>query len=159
SSGCLDAASRGPALQAARRLRRHAAGVRRRGRPSARHKLDLGRGGPRRGDAARIVGGTRGRDRGAPRGAPPEGGVMAPEAVFGACFPALAYVYVAYPALVAVLAALVPRPVRRRQALPSVSILVVAHDEEARIARRIENLLALDYPDDRLEILIGSDGS
>ncbi|HHL40760.1 MAG TPA: glycosyltransferase family 2 protein [Deltaproteobacteria bacterium] len=42
---------------------------------------------------------------------------------------------------------------------PSVSILVSAYNEEDVIAKRIENLLALDYPADRLEILIGSDGS
>jgi biofilm PGA synthesis N-glycosyltransferase PgaC len=40
-----------------------------------------------------------------------------------------------------------------------VSVVVAAHDEGARIAERIENLLALDYPRDRLEIVIGSDGS
>jgi cellulose synthase/poly-beta-1,6-N-acetylglucosamine synthase-like glycosyltransferase len=40
-----------------------------------------------------------------------------------------------------------------------VSIIVVAHNEVDRIVSRIENLLALDYPRDRLEIVIGSDGS
>ena len=39
------------------------------------------------------------------------------------------------------------------------SVIVVAHDEADRIAARIDNLLALDYPRDRLEILIASDGS
>jgi len=40
-----------------------------------------------------------------------------------------------------------------------VSVIVVAHDEADRIAARIDNLLAQEYPRDRLEILIASDGS
>ena len=43
--------------------------------------------------------------------------------------------------------------------LPSVAVLVAAHNEERHIAERVRNLLALDYPVDRLHILIGSDGS
>ena len=42
---------------------------------------------------------------------------------------------------------------------PSVAVIVAAHDEEAVIERRIENLLALDYPRDRLEIVVTSDAS
>src|SRR5690606_17413432 len=42
---------------------------------------------------------------------------------------------------------------------PMVSVLVVAHNEASRIAQRIDNLLALDYPRDRLEIVIASDAS
>ena len=39
------------------------------------------------------------------------------------------------------------------------TVIVVAHDEADRIEARIENLLALDYPRDRLQIIVGSDGS
>jgi cellulose synthase/poly-beta-1,6-N-acetylglucosamine synthase-like glycosyltransferase len=42
---------------------------------------------------------------------------------------------------------------------PSVSVLISVYNEEKHIVSRIENLLALDYPHDKLEILIGSDGS
>jgi cellulose synthase/poly-beta-1,6-N-acetylglucosamine synthase-like glycosyltransferase len=42
---------------------------------------------------------------------------------------------------------------------PRVSIVVAAYNEEECIARKIENCLALDYPADKLEVLIGSDGS
>ena len=42
---------------------------------------------------------------------------------------------------------------------PDVSVVIAAHNEELVIGRRIENLLALDYPQERLQILIGSDGS
>jgi cellulose synthase/poly-beta-1,6-N-acetylglucosamine synthase-like glycosyltransferase len=40
-----------------------------------------------------------------------------------------------------------------------VSLLVVAHNEAALIDARIQNLLSLDYPRDRLEIIVASDGS
>ncbi len=43
--------------------------------------------------------------------------------------------------------------------LPRVSIVVSAYNEEAVIAEKIRNCLSLDYPKDRLEILIGDDGS
>ncbi|MGZ8698105.1 MAG: glycosyltransferase family 2 protein, partial [Gaiellaceae bacterium] len=42
---------------------------------------------------------------------------------------------------------------------PSVTVIVAAHDEEAVIERRVENLLALDYPTDRLEVVVASDDS
>ena len=43
--------------------------------------------------------------------------------------------------------------------LPKVSILISAYNEEAVIERKIQNLLELDYPREKLEILIGDDGS
>ena len=43
--------------------------------------------------------------------------------------------------------------------LPHVSVLIAAYNEASCIGRRIENLLEQDYPADRLEILVGSDGS
>ena len=43
--------------------------------------------------------------------------------------------------------------------LPHVSVLIAAYNEQACMARRIENLLAQDYPADKLEILVGSDAS
>jgi len=57
------------------------------------------------------------------------------------------------------LARLRPRPVRREDVTPSVALVVSAHDEEEVIGRRVENLLELDYPAERLEIVVASDGS
>ena len=42
---------------------------------------------------------------------------------------------------------------------PPVAIVISAYNEERHIVSRIENLLALDYPADRLRAYIGSDGS
>jgi glycosyl transferase family 2 len=44
-------------------------------------------------------------------------------------------------------------------ALPSVSLVIAAYDEEAVIAERVRNALALDYPRERLELIVASDGS
>lgn len=51
---------------------------------------------------------------------------------------------------------------RRRESnreLPTVSVLIAAHNEEGCIRQKIENTLAFDYPREKLEIIIGSDGS
>ena len=72
---------------------------------------------------------------------------------------ALAWTHVGYPAAMGALARLRPRPVRREDVTPSVALVVSAHDEEAVIGRRVENLLELDYPPERLEIVVASDGS
>jgi cellulose synthase/poly-beta-1,6-N-acetylglucosamine synthase-like glycosyltransferase len=71
----------------------------------------------------------------------------------------LAYVYVGYPVISWIRARLRGSPHRRVPAEPQVTILVAAHNEAPRIAAKIENLLALDYPPDRLDVVIGSDGS
>src|SRR5216684_4711023 len=81
------------------------------------------------------------------------------EALFWSCVALLVYAHVGYPALVRVWAWLSPRRLSALGGEPEVSVLVVAQDEAARIEARIENLLAQDYPKDRLTILIASDGS
>src|SRR4051794_20845528 len=44
-------------------------------------------------------------------------------------------------------------------ALPAVSLLIAAYNEQAVIADRLEKALASNYPKDKLEIVVGSDGS
>jgi glycosyltransferase involved in cell wall biosynthesis len=82
------------------------------------------------------------------------------KAVFWGSVGALAWTHLGYPAAMGLLARARPRPVRKDAGHePSVSVVVSAHDEETVIARRVENLLALDYPAERLEIVVASDGS
>jgi biofilm PGA synthesis N-glycosyltransferase PgaC len=81
------------------------------------------------------------------------------EGVFWICGLLLAYTYLGYPLLMWVRAARRPRPVWREDHTPQVSVVVVARNEASRIESRIENLLALDYPRDRYEIWVASDGS
>ena len=78
---------------------------------------------------------------------------------FWICAALLVYVYLGYPGLAWARAAVARRPPLCDGALPVVSLIVVAHDEADRIAARIDNLLAQEYPRDRIEILIASDGS
>jgi cellulose synthase/poly-beta-1,6-N-acetylglucosamine synthase-like glycosyltransferase len=74
----------------------------------------------------------------------------------------LAWTYAGYPAFLWLLTRLVPARASRRgtpSPWPRVSIVVAAYNEESVIAERIRNLLALAYPADRVEIVVGSDGS
>jgi len=52
-----------------------------------------------------------------------------------------------------------PKKIRKADVVPSVTVIVPAHDEEEVIERRLDDLLALDYPVDRLEIVVASDAS
>jgi poly-beta-1,6-N-acetyl-D-glucosamine synthase len=81
------------------------------------------------------------------------------EPVFWAAVAGLLYTFAGYPLLITMLARVAPRPVRRASVEPTVSVLIAAHDESRTIGARIENCLALDYPADRLEIVVASDGS
>jgi cellulose synthase/poly-beta-1,6-N-acetylglucosamine synthase-like glycosyltransferase len=72
---------------------------------------------------------------------------------------ALVWTHAAYPMAAWLLARLRARPVRTDDVLPRVTVIVAAHNEESVIERRIENLRALDYPADKLELVVTSDAS
>ncbi len=69
------------------------------------------------------------------------------------------YTYFFYPLLLCIFAKIFRREVKKSSREPSVSIIVSVCDEEDVIEKKIRNLLSLDYPHDKIEILIGSDGS
>ena len=69
------------------------------------------------------------------------------------------YIYIGYPLLIALLAKLRPKPVRRTQIQPSVTLLIAAYNEEDVIREKIENSINLNYPKNKLEIVIVADGS
>jgi cellulose synthase/poly-beta-1,6-N-acetylglucosamine synthase-like glycosyltransferase len=83
--------------------------------------------------------------------------------VFWFCFSGVAFAYLAYPLLIFAFSRIFGRKPSPRtsgaDSLPSVSLLIAAHNEEVEIERRIQNALALKYPTGRLEIVIASDGS
>ena len=66
-----------------------------------------------------------------------------------------------YPVVIFILSRLFPNPVTKGlpDPLPFVTVVIPAHNEEKVVAEKIKNTLALDYPMDRLEILLASDGS
>ncbi|HXY05921.1 MAG TPA: glycosyltransferase family 2 protein [Burkholderiaceae bacterium] len=71
----------------------------------------------------------------------------------------IAYAFVGYPLLLWVWARVHSRPVRRSPIRPTVAIVIVAHNEAARIAMKIESCLAQDYPAQMLRVLVACDGS
>ena len=71
----------------------------------------------------------------------------------------LAYTYVLFPLLVWVRGALGERPYTSAEITPRVSLIIAAHNEGDTIAAKLANVLALDYPRDRLETIVASDGS
>lgn len=71
----------------------------------------------------------------------------------------LVYCYGIYPVMVITLARLFPRPVEKAPVTPSVTLFIPAYNEEEILDRKIENTLSLDYPPERLQIVIVSDGS
>jgi len=79
--------------------------------------------------------------------------------IFCFCLGVLVYIYFGYPVLLRGGLLGRRRPIRKKETFPSVSIVIPAHNEESVIEAKIENLLSLDYPSDKLEILVGSDGS
>ena len=82
------------------------------------------------------------------------------ELVFWVCVVLLVYAQVGYLLLLAVLA----RLRRRRSAAPlpseppTVSLIVAAYDEQDVIAEKVANARALDYPPDRVEVVVAADG-
>ena len=69
------------------------------------------------------------------------------------------YAYAGYPLVLWALTKRRPREAMRKPIHPSVSIIIAARNEADKIRRKIEHSLALDYPDERLEILVASDAS
>jgi biofilm PGA synthesis N-glycosyltransferase PgaC len=69
------------------------------------------------------------------------------------------YAYLGYPLILLALRLAIRREVRKHPIEPFVSLLIPAYNEAGVIERKIENSLALDYPPERLEIVVASDGS
>lgn len=69
------------------------------------------------------------------------------------------YTYLGYPLLVFLLSRLKPASIPRVEELPPVTLLIAAYNEEKVIAQKLENSLALDYPREKLQILVAADGS
>ena len=80
-------------------------------------------------------------------------------AIFWVSLGALLWTHVAYPALVLALARLSRGSILTAEIEPTVTVIVAAYNEERVIARRLVNLLALDYPADKLRIVVTSDAS
>ena len=71
----------------------------------------------------------------------------------------IVYGYIGYPLVLSLLAKRFPQGVAQKEITPRVALLICAFNEEAVIEEKILNSLGIDYPRDRLTIIIASDGS
>ena len=71
----------------------------------------------------------------------------------------IVYAYVGYPLLLLAVARVAGQSVRREETFPSVSIVIAARNEAARLLQKLENLRDLDYPRELVQIVVASDGS
>lgn len=83
----------------------------------------------------------------------------AAQIVFWTSAVALVYTYAGYPIFVYAVSLLFPKRVKRADFEPNLTVLITAYNEERDIRAKIKNTLELDYPKEKLEILIASDGS
>ena len=73
----------------------------------------------------------------------------------------IVYTYFIFPLLVVLRGILLKKPYKSEDVspLPRVSVIIAAYNEEKEIGEKLNNILSLDYPKDRLEVVIASDGS
>ena len=81
------------------------------------------------------------------------------EIVFWVFVSLILYTYLGYPLVVLLLSRLFPRPIRKDDFSPSVSIIIAAYNEQRDLRAKLDNMLSLDYPKDKLEIVVASDCS
>jgi len=74
-------------------------------------------------------------------------------------FGALFYVYIGYPVLLSVIGFFFKRRQAELGYFPTISVLIAAYNEEGGIRKKIEQTLELDYPSDKIEIIVLSDCS
>ncbi|HMB55432.1 MAG TPA: glycosyltransferase, partial [Thermoanaerobaculia bacterium] len=87
---------------------------------------------------------------------------LAAEILFWVCVALILYTHAGYPLALRALLALRRRPTLRPgtwEEPPTVSLIVAAYDEEEVIAAKVAGALALDYPRERLQVIVASDGS
>lgn len=71
----------------------------------------------------------------------------------------IAYGYIGYPLLLAVVGSLRPTRILRAPIEPSMTVIIAAYNEAKDIARKLEMVLALDYPAELRQVIVASDGS
>ena len=69
------------------------------------------------------------------------------------------YTYILYPFALASLSFVFTKQIKKADIQPSVSIIISAYNEEKQIRGKLDNTLSLDYPADKMEVIVASDGS
>jgi cellulose synthase/poly-beta-1,6-N-acetylglucosamine synthase-like glycosyltransferase len=84
---------------------------------------------------------------------------MFAETVFWAMVAVVLYAYVGYSLTILLLARFIHHAIRRAPIEPRVTYLITAYNEEKNVRAKLEQVLSLDYPHDRLEVIVASDAS
>ncbi len=85
--------------------------------------------------------------------------ILITQTIFWLSIAALFYTYIGYPLFVYAVSRLLPKSVIRADFAPTVTVLITAYNEERDIRAKLENTLLIDYPPEKLEILVASDCS
>lgn len=80
------------------------------------------------------------------------------EVVFWLAAGLVAFTYAGYPLVMALKARIAPDPPRSSPATPTIDVLMVVHGAAALVGAKLDNLLALDYPPERVRIHVVCDG-
>jgi len=89
----------------------------------------------------------------------PRGPVPKMKLLFWSSFALVGYAYVGYALLLSIYARLHPQPLLKERITPSVSIIIAARNEEINLPTKLKNLSQLEYPTERIQIVVASDGS
>ena len=81
------------------------------------------------------------------------------ECIFWASLGLILYTYAGFPLWIYLRSWLWPNPWRQAPIVPSVSVILAVHNGAKLLAKKIDHLLALDYPPDKVDIIVVSDGS
>lgn len=84
---------------------------------------------------------------------------MVAEIAFFLALSLLVYTYFGYPILIFLIGKFFPKKIKKGYVEPRVTILITAYNEEKNIRGKIQNTLEIDYPRQKLEIIVASDGS
>lgn len=72
---------------------------------------------------------------------------------------AIFYTFIGYPIFVYLVSLIFPLRIKKSSFDSSVTILITAYNEDKDIREKLENTLAIDFPPEKLEIIVASDGS
>ena len=81
------------------------------------------------------------------------------ELIAGLMLVVIIYTYVLFPVICIARGWLFPRPWKQNQINPTVSIVIICHNEADVIETKLDSILALHYPGNLIQTIVGSDGS
>ncbi|WP_430390362.1 glycosyltransferase family 2 protein [Dyella sp. 20L07] len=77
---------------------------------------------------------------------------------FWVCGLLLVHIFAGYPLWIWLQARLFPKPIRKRDITPSVTIIIAIHDGASHVQAKLANLSALNYPREKVDIVMACDG-